>query len=88
MCNRSNATFLSVEDDVQTERTIEVTVRKTESLAAVVINLAAERARRRAKIQVRGEPRAAPLVPGPIPNAAMLRHQHPRSSRNRRWGDE
>lgn len=64
-----------------------MTARETESLAAVVINLAAERARRRAKIQVRGDAPAAQQSVPRLPAATRPRHRHPRA-RQGSWEDE
>ncbi len=64
--------------DVQIERIVEVTVRKTQSRQAIVINLAAERARRRAKIQLRGSPQAA-VAPESSTAAFALRCRHYRA---------
>ena len=53
--------------------------RKTQDLAVNnVINLAAERARRRAKFQYRGMAPAAQSVPR-LPAATRPRHRHPRA---------
>lgn len=44
-----------------------------------IINLAAERARRRAKIQVRGDTSAAQQSVPRLPAATRPRHRHPRA---------